>query len=422
RCVYVHCRAGIGRTGMVVGCFLVEHGLAGEAALEELNRLWQHCERSQIWGSVPETDEQTAYVRSWKTRGVFEERWPAAPAVRVGGALTPVPAVAADLTTSNAADDWDPLLGPEALSAARSLRERFLGALLGLATGDAVAAATQYRRPGTFTPVGDMLGGGPFDLPRGGWSDDTSMALCLAESLLQSHGFDARDQIERYRRWQEEGYLSATGQCVGITASTARAIAMAQWRRQAFSGSHDPAQLDPEPLSRVAPAVLFFFASSDQAIDQATEAARTTCQAPLVLDACRSLARALHAALSGQPKAVVLERAALAVASRTVRTGAGAEASARGVAVTRAGSSAPAVLAAAVAAFGATGNFRDAVVYAANLGGHSDVIAAVCGQLAGAYYGVKGIPTSWHNSLMQKELITSCADRLLAHAMLGLGG
>jgi ADP-ribosyl-[dinitrogen reductase] hydrolase len=308
-----------------------------------------------------------------------------------------------------------------------------------------------------------MLGGGPFDLPRGAWSDDTSMALCLADSLLECNGFDARDQMERYRRWQQEGYLAATGQCVGITASTARAIAIAQWRRQAFFGSHDPNQVDPEPLSRVAPAVLFFFATSGPAVDQATEAARTTCQSPVVLEACRSLARALYAALSGQPKAVVLERATMAavsaagdaVAGGSGREGAGAVAGNGGArsevgddagavagagvgagaglsggaaartsvgASPSTGGGAPAVLTAAVAAFGATSNFRDAILYAANLGGDSDVIAAVCGQLAGAYYSVKAIPTSWHNGLMHKELIVDCADRLLAHAMLGLSG
>ncbi len=575
RCVYIHCRAGIGRTGTVVGCLLVERGLPGEAAVDELNRLWQQCERSQNWGSVPETDAQVDFVRTWKpqlglgTGGaapgvratVFPKTLPAldaspdddepddkfpfagllvadkptnglpgrgAPGARgagggagggapvrdapvgvrgpgqpdsgapvrdaagvggrgasrraadrpVGGASRPVgtsdrsarrgdlpasdpsvwalrtggtpggatplcdvpvsggapgagtprrdapiadkPAIAAPhagspLATSGSTRDarWppdvassaapveDPLLDPEVLAAAGNLRDRFLGALLGLAVGDAVAAATQFRRPGTFTVVGDMLGGGPFDLPRGAWSDDTSMALCLAESLLETNGFNARDQMERYRRWQQEGYLTATGQCVGITASTARAIAMSQWRRQAFSGSHDPSQVDPEPLSRVVAPVLFFFASSGQATDQATEAARTTCQSPVVLDACRSLASALHAALSGQPKAVVLERVAPAA------TG---------------GRGAPAVLTAAAAAFGATANFRDAVLYAANLGGDSDVVTAVCGQLAGAHYGVKAIPTSWHNGLMQKELIISYADRLLAHAMLGLSG
>src|SRR3981081_1402959 len=71
RPVYVHCRAGIGRTGTVIGCLLVERGLAGEAALDELNRLWQFSERAQSWGSVPETDEQVGFVRKWKARGLF---------------------------------------------------------------------------------------------------------------------------------------------------------------------------------------------------------------------------------------------------------------------------------------------------------------------------------------------------------------
>ena len=342
--------------------------------------------------------------------------------------MTAPPRNSGALKATDEADiEADPLLDPEALAAASNLRGRFLGALIGLATGDAVAAATQYRRPGSFTPVGDMLGGGPFDLPRGAWSDDTAMALCLADSLLERNGFDARDQMERYRRWQQQGYLSATGQCVGITANTARAIAMAQWRRQALFGSHDPSQQDPEPLSRVAAAVLFFFATSGEAINQATEAARTTCQAPAVLDSCRALARALYAALTGQPKAIVLERAALAVTPAGSTTGtapaAGGTASGSAPVVTqRVGSSAPAALAAAVAAFGATDNFRDAILYAVNLGGDSDVVAAVCGQLAGAYYTVKAIPTSWYNGLMQKELISGYADRLLAHAMVGLSG
>ena len=326
------------------------------------------------------------------------------PTAASGGA-TARPATAPTPNTSLADD---PLSDPETLSAVRSLRDRFLGALLGLAAGDAVAAATQFRKPGTFTAVGDMIGGGPFDLPRGAWTDDTAMTLCLADSLLERNGFDARDQMERYRRWQQEGYLTSTGQCVGITASAARAIAMSAWRRGALFGSHDPAQLDPEPLSRVAAPVMFFFATSGQAVDQATEAARTTCQAPAVLEACRSLARALHAALAGQPKSMVLEKAVQAIGNTPGRTATGISASA--------------ALTAAVAAFGATANFRDAVLYAANLGGDSDVVAAVCGQLAGAYYSVKAIPTSWHNGLMQKELIITYADRLLAHAMLGLSG
>lgn len=376
RAVYLHCRAGIGRTGVVAGCLLVEQGLSGDAALAELNRLWQQSARSALWPSVPETAAQVEYVRSWRPR-------------------------------ADAAADADPLLEPQALAAARGVRERFLGALLGLAVGDAVAAATQYRRPGRFAPVGDLLGGGPFDLPRGAWSDDTAMALCLAESLTECQGFDARDQVARYLRWQQQGHLSATGECLGITAGTARALARAQWRRQVFSGSHDPEVLDPEALSRVIPVVMYFFADVPLAEQQAAEAARTTSQAPAVLSACRTLARALHAALSGSPRSAILAQALSRLQPGTATAA-------------TAGASAPEALAAAVDAFGRTHNFRDAVLAAANLGGNSDVIAAVCGALAGAHYTASAIPASWRNSLMKRQLIEASADRLLAHALVEL--
>ncbi|HEY2035975.1 MAG TPA: ADP-ribosylglycohydrolase family protein [Steroidobacteraceae bacterium] len=396
RPAYVHCRAGIGRTGMVVGCLLVERGLTGDEALDELARVWQQCERSKFWPSVPETQAQTDYVRLWTSRQLnILPAAPALPALR----SQPEPAPATD-----------PLLDSATLAAARGLRERFLGTLLGLAVGDAVAAATQYRRPGSFTPVGDLIGGGPFSLPRGGWSDDTAMALCLADSLLAFNGFDARDQVERYARWQRDGYLSATGQCVGITASTARALAVAQWRRQLFAGSHAPDQLDPEPLSRVAPVVMYFFAVEEEAVQLASDAARTTCQAPAVLAACRELAQALFLALSAQPKERILAGIPGAATPRAAGRAAGGAVRPNGT-VTEA-------LAIAVEAFAATDNFRDAVLHAANHGGNSDVAAAACGQLAGAHYGVGAIPAAWRDCLLQRDLIEVYADRLLEHALL----
>jgi ADP-ribosyl-[dinitrogen reductase] hydrolase len=236
------------------------------------------------------------------------------------------------------------------------------------------------------------------------------MALCLAESLLERQGFDARDQVERYRRWQQEGHLSSTGQCVGITAGTARALARAQWRRQAFSGSHDPEALDPEVLSRVTPVVLYYFADRERAIHEAAEAARTTCQAPAVLNACRALAAALHAALSGASRREILA-AAEALVGRTSRPSAHGQEG-----------SAPAALASALDIFARSDSFRDAVLAAANLGGTSDVVAGAAGALAGAHYTQGAIPALWRNSLMKLDLLEGFADRLLAHALVEFGG
>jgi ADP-ribosylglycohydrolase len=388
RRVYVHCRAGIGRTGTVVACHLIEQGMSPEDALRRLNELWQASDRADTWPEVPETDEQRDFIRAY------------------------VPAA-------------DPTRAPEVMDAARTLRDRFQGALLGLAVGDALAAHTQFRKPGSFPAVGDLLGGGPFDLPRGAWTDDTAMALLLAESLLESRGFDAQDQVNRYVRWQREGHGSATGQCVGISANVARSLATALYRRQPFSGSHDPEQLDKDPLSRVAPVVMYFFNDAHAAVTRAAEAARTTAQAPMVLDCVRLFAAMLRLALTGKDKDSVLRPSRELWTSVSTRPEVlalyeGSYLRRMPPEITGGGHVVQA-LEAALWAFHHGESFREGALLAANLGRDSDVVAAVHGQLAGAYHGVSAIPGIWRNSLMKQEVVIDTADRLLTHALVTLG-
>jgi len=388
RRVYVHCRAGIGRTGTVVACHLIDRGMAPREALRHLNDLWQQNDRSDTWPEVPETDEQRDYIL-------------------------------------NFAPEVDPTQAPDVMDAARSLRDRFQGALMGLAVGDALAANTQFRKPGTFAPVGDLLGGGPFDLPRGAWSDDTAMALLLAESLAEREGFDAHDQVQRYARWQREGYGSATGQCVGITASVARSLATAQYKRQPFAGSHDPDQLDKEPLSRVPPAVMYFFADPAAAVARAAESARITAQAPMVLDCVRLLAAILHGALAGKDKAALLKppRDWWVTPSTRAEVLAVYEGSYvhRDLSEISAGGHVVQALEAALWSFQRSANFREGALACANLGRDSDVVTAVYGAIAGAHFGVSSIPGVWRNSLMKQEAVIDAADRLLTHALVTLG-
>jgi ADP-ribosylglycohydrolase len=372
RRVYVHCRAGIGRTGMVVACLLIERGHSAEEALNEANRLWQRCARAREWPSIPETDEQVEYVRGWSRS--------AAP------------------RATHRAD------------------ERFTGALVGLAVGDALSVPTRSLDPGNFAPVTGLMGGGVDELPAGAWSDDTAMALCLAESLVETGGFDPQDQVERYNRWRQTGHLSGIGRAVGLRPGSARALAMAGWRRQAFSGSHDPGQLDPEPLSRVGPAVMFFFESAESASQHAADAARTTCQAPIVLEACHLLAVTLHAALAGRSKRDVLAAGeSLSLRGPLVALADGAYRS-KDASLVRAGDHALEVLEAALWAFERTRTFAEGALLAANLGGASDVVGAVYGQLAGAHYGLGSIPESWRNTLIQRDLIEALAARLSGRA------
>ena len=120
------------------------------------------------------------------------------------------------------------------------LLDRFRGALLGLAVGDAIGTTLEFEPRGSFEPITDMVGGGPFGLAPGQWTDDTSMALCLAASLIDCNGFNARDQMERYCRWRDDGYMSSTGTCFDIGNTVASALRRYEATGNPVAGSSDP--------------------------------------------------------------------------------------------------------------------------------------------------------------------------------------
>jgi ADP-ribosylglycohydrolase len=104
-----------------------------------------------------------------------------------------------------------------------NIQYRYQGALIGLATGDALGTTLEFKSPGTFSPIRNMVGGGPFRLEARPWTDDTSMALCLAESLITCRELNPSDQMVRYIRWWKDGHLSSNGRSfdIGNTVSGA---------------------------------------------------------------------------------------------------------------------------------------------------------------------------------------------------------
>ena len=155
-------------------------------------------------------------------------------------------------------------------------QQRYQGCLLGLAAGDAVGTVAEFKPRGSFPPVTDMTGGGPFRLQPGQWTDDTSMALCLADSLIACGGFDAADQMSRYVRWWREGYLSSTGACFDIGNATRDALSRYRDTGEPFAGSTDPYSAGNGSLMRLAPAPLFFASDPELAIRMSAESSRTT--------------------------------------------------------------------------------------------------------------------------------------------------
>ena len=185
-------------------------------------------------------------------------------------------------------------------------RSRFQGCLLGLAAGDALGTTLEFMRPGSFTPIDDIVGGGPFDLAPGEWTDDTSMALCLAESLIQKAGFDPIDQLERYVRWYRTGYLSSNGRCFDIGITTSGALHRFERTRMPFPGPDAPHTAGSGSLMRLAPVPMFYARHHVFALDYCADSSRTTHAAPQAIDACRYYGALLLGALQGQTKELLL--------------------------------------------------------------------------------------------------------------------
>jgi ADP-ribosyl-[dinitrogen reductase] hydrolase len=295
------------------------------------------------------------------------------------------------------------------------LVQRSRACLLGLAVGDAVGTTVEFARRGSFDPVRDMVGGGPFDLKPGEWTDDTSMALCLAESLAERGAFDARDQMTRYCRWWREGHMSSNGRCFDIGITVRGALGRFEKSGDPFSGSTDPDTAGNGSIMRLAPVPIFANRDLTETIRLSRESSRTTHGAPECLDACQALAALMHHLLAGEEKDHALTRLeSEPVVSPKVRAILGGSYREKSEGEIRASGYVIHTLEAALWSFHRTTSFRDAVLTAVNLGEDADTTGAVCGQLAGACYGLDEIPSDWLSRLAMRDTIESLADRLAA--------
>ena len=366
--IVVHCKGGLGRAGMIAARLLVELGTDPDDAIKKV----RHVRPGAI-----ETSEQASYVRS------------------LHNVTDALPCISKD-----------------------AIADRASGALLGLAIGDAVGTTLEFEKRDSYPLLTDMIGGGPFCLQPGQWTDDTSMALALADSLLANENFNPEDLMRRFVAWRDDGEYSCTETCFDIGGTVSSALSRWQRTGNAIAGSTDPMSAGNGSLMRLCPVSIRHWQHPEAMRAVAAKQSQTTHGAAEAVSACEAYATLIAEAISGKPLDEVL----------SPRTGEYAHGVANILAGSWRGKSRREVpasgfvlhsLEAALWSIGRTNNFRSAILTAANLGGDADTTAAITGQLAGALYGASGIPTDWLEKVAWRDAINLKATKLLSCGVAG---
>ncbi|VVT51514.1 ADP-ribosylglycohydrolase family protein [Kosakonia radicincitans] len=307
---------------------------------------------------------------------------------------------------------WDEAL-PLVISR-ETARDKAIGAMVGLAVGDAVGTTLEFQPRDRYT-VHDMVGGGAFRLKAGEWTDDTSMALCLAETYLQRNKLEVNDFRDRLVRWYKQGENSSNGICFDIGNTTRFALEQYLQHGPMWMGNTEKNTAGNAALIREAPVAIFrrktlrgiWFDS--QAQSQATHGASES------LSSCFFLGLILHYLINGYDKEKTFSPHIVPLSSRVLIINAG-EYKQKTRDQIRSSAYVIDTLEAALWAVWNTNNFRDAVLLAANLGDDADSVAATAGQIAGALYGHAGIPQDWKDKLVQHGRIAHMAAELFDRA------
>ena len=359
-------KGGLGRAGTIAAQLLIELGWDPEAAILEVRKVRP--------GTI-ETLDQERHLQTVRTIAPMQSSLPA------------------------------------------SVEDKCLGALIGLAVGDAIGTTVEFKPRDTFPKLTDMIGGGPFRLQPGEWTDDTAMALALADSLISQGKLDQTDLMQRFVAWWQHGEYSCTGTCFDIGITTSAALARFQTTGNALSGSNDAFSAGNGALMRLAPVVLHWFGLNSEAPENLAQLTRqqgeVTHAAATSLEACAAFADILRVAMTAPNKEAVFSHAASLSFGPEVNHILAGSWRGKHRRDNRSSGFVLHSLEAALWCFARTSNFRDAVLLAANLGDDADTTAAITGQLAGAYYGLEQIPAEWRHTLAWSGKIEAMGRALL---------
>ena len=289
--------------------------------------------------------------------------------------------------------------------------------MIGLAIGDALGTTNEFSKGDDIKIIDDIIGGGPFDLEPGQWTDDTSMALCLANSIVQKN-FDMKDQLYSYLKWLENGYMSSTGSCFDIGDQTYRSLQNFKNTQSPLSTFTHFSMSGNGGIMRLAPVVVKYRDDVYNCSFAAEMQSATTHSSLICREAAALMAEVMFNSinrLDHEPKNSVLRasKARAYITPQIFEINTGLYKDKPFDQVFSQNGYVASSLEFALWCFYNTSSFDECVLLAANSGGDSDTNAAIAGQIAGAFYGFRSIPEEWVSILYGLPTIIHLTDSLM---------
>lgn len=296
--------------------------------------------------------------------------------------------------------------------------------MFGGAIGDALGSAVEFLTPMEFDRIEDFKGRAEFWTKPWDYTDDTSQALCLAQSLLDCNGFDIEDQLDKFFKWYSEGYMSSTGEVFDVGIQTRNRLGAYKKYKDGFC-KDKPREEDLSGqkkdgnwcLMKIWPIPLFYANDPQKALYYAGESCKAIHNTDLCISCAEYFVGLIIWALNGIKKSD-LKTFAYSPVENWRETH---ELHPALIPVTKGSYMKEQFwtsiwyvidsLEIALRGFFNFDSFEEGMLHVVNTGYDADTNACIYGYLAGAYYGYDAIPERWKNQVTDKELLADFAQK-----------
>lgn len=286
-----------------------------------------------------------------------------------------------------------------------NIRDRKLGTLVGLAVGDAMGAPYEFMHKSEYKPTLEYNTGGCWRVAKGEWTDDTSMALCMGHSISDIGGFVPNDVMTRFGKWYTNGYMSTRHKCFDIGNTTRKSIVDFLTNRTIFSTVTKNNESGNGTIMRLAPVPMVYDGSYETLIGVAELSSKLTHSSSEASECAITMAQIIVNCYNSDDKDFILSNVNSGIMDLVARGKEDLKLNPTGYCMH--------TLEVAIRGFYKYNNFIDGLMYVISLGEDTDTVGAVYGQIAGAYYGLSGIPDYYKENVFWYDDIIELGNKLV---------